>query len=114
MNQQREWSWRDAGNHGPLIQTLNLAAAVTGLARKKFVPEQLLEKAAQRAGLDDFGPTEFREPLDILCRSYNADPQMTGLGQLAGRELITSSLAKRLQVLGSVIPGPVQRSWVRR
>ena len=72
---------------------------MTGFAHKKFVPEQLLEKAAQRAGLDDFGPAEFREALNILCRAYNADPQMTGLGQLSGRELIVSSLAKRLQVI---------------
>ncbi len=99
MENQREWSWRDAGNHGPLIQTLNAAASITGLAHKRFVPEQLLEKAIKRAGSDDFGDTTFREALDILCRSYNVDLQMTGLGQIAGRELITSALSKRLQLI---------------
>lgn len=99
MNSQREWSWRDSGNHGPLIQTLNIASRLSGFARKRFVPEQLMEKAMQRTGLSDFGPTTFREGLDLLCLGYNNEREMTGLGQIAGRELITSALAKRLQVI---------------
>ena len=100
MNEaQREWSWRDAGNHGPLIQMFNMASAITGYSRKPFVPEQLMEKATRRVGLDDFGDKAFREGLDILCRAYSSDKQMTGLGQVAGREMIAGSLAKRLQVV---------------
>ena len=99
MSAQKEWSWHDAGNHGPLIRTLNIAGAITGLAHKPFIPEQLMEKAAKKTGLDDFGSNSFREGLDILCRAYTNDKQMTGLGQIAGRELIGSSLAKRLQVI---------------
>ena len=96
---KREWTWRDSGNHGVAIRALNLASDLVGFSRKSFVPEQLMEKAARRAGLDDFGPPTFREGLDLLCREYNADRRITGLGQIAGREMIVGTLANRLQVI---------------
>ena len=99
MSSPREWTWRDSGNHGPLVRSFNILSRGLGYANKRFIPDQLMEKAARKTGLDDFGEPGFREGLELLCRSFSADRQLTGLGQLFGRQMITGTLVNRLQVI---------------
>lgn len=43
----------------------------------------VLEAARERTGLDDFGPEDFRERLDLWLSEMDADPERTGLGRLS-------------------------------
>jgi hypothetical protein len=38
--------------------------------------------AAERTGLADFGPDDFRERLGVQLDEMNADPERTGLGRM--------------------------------
>ena len=114
----RVWTWRDAGQHGPLLRGANLAARVLGYARKRFVPEAFEEAAMQKTGLSDFGEHSYREGLEVLCRAYNRERELTGLGQFAARQMITGTLVKRLQLIDWVKSHPeirseaIDRPWV--
>ena len=112
------WTWRDSGNHGPLLKIFNFASDIVGYSRKRFVAEQLMEQAADKSGLSDFGDPGFREGLDLICRCYNEDFYKTGLAQLAGRAMLTAALVNRLQVIDWYKKHPevqneiIDRPWV--
>ena len=42
--------------------------------------DELLEKAAAKTGLADFGDDWFREPLDVLVTSLNTEAALSPLG----------------------------------
>ncbi|HTT85728.1 MAG TPA: sulfotransferase [Acidimicrobiales bacterium] len=44
--------------------------------------EQVLAAAADRTGLEDFGPDDFRSRLALWLAEVDADPERTGLGRL--------------------------------
>lgn len=114
----RVWTWRDAGRHGPLIRGANLAAAALGYARKRFVADAFEEAAARKTGLHDFGDRSYREGLEVLCRAYNAESKLTGLGQFAARQMIVGTLSKRLQLVDWVKTHPevrgevIEKPWI--
>ena len=114
----KAWSWRDSGNHGLLIKAFNFASGLSGHARKPFVPDQLMEKAMKATGLGDFGEADFREGLELLCRSYSAEPQITGLGRVAGEGAIVNSLSNRLKLVDWYKSHPdvkdevIEKPWV--
>lgn len=58
--------------------------------------EELLERAARRTGLDDFGEASFREPLDVLLRAYEREACLTFTGRLAARMNTLRLLEQRL------------------
>jgi hypothetical protein len=60
-------------------------------------PGRLMRKASKQQGLDDFGPDYFREPLQRLCRSLEADAHLTALGRMIARQDILRLLSNRLQ-----------------
>ena len=68
VSSPREWTWRDSGNHGPLVRSLNILSRGLGYANKRFIPDQLMEKAARKTGLDDFG-----EPGSAKVLNFCAD-----------------------------------------
>lgn len=55
--------------------------------------------AARRAMLDDFGATDFTEPLSQLLNAYNNEADLTFIGRIAMREEVLHSLVTRLQLL---------------
>ncbi len=73
--------------------------------------------AVTRAGLDDFGPGDFRERLDMQLTEMDADPERTGLGRLlmfgdcvryaVNRLRITDLLARHPEILDIEIAAPV-------
>jgi hypothetical protein len=62
-------------------------------------PPNLLEAATNAAGLDDFGPSSFREGLEVYCASLTSQAQLNALGMAALPSLITSNLTRRLGLI---------------
>jgi hypothetical protein len=69
-------------------------------------PEALVADARAATGLDDFGPADFREGLDALCASLNADAQLNDLGDAAFPGMLVGSLSNRLRVVDWIANHP--------
>jgi len=63
-----------------------------------MVVEQLLERAAAKAGLSDFGDPAFLPPLERLVEALNTEAKPSAFGQKAIPKVIGSYLTTRLQV----------------
>ena len=61
-------------------------------------PEALMTAAAEATGLDEFGPDDFVERLDILCWSLRHEARLNHAGLLAQSLLLTGLLRNRLLV----------------
>ena len=69
-----------------------------GLGVLPFKPDALLEAAARQAGLNDFSEdATFREALDILCHSAEADAKFSLVGRLSIRKFVVGALVNRLR-----------------
>lgn len=62
--------------------------------------DSLVQRATRRTGLDDFGDTWFRQPLERLAASIDDEANLTLLGRLAARAEIAGLLDNRLLMLG--------------
>lgn len=85
-----------------LIQAYNILGRVlerAGLPVAAFEPGLLMAEARARAGLQDFGADEFREPLGRLLESYQTEAGFTPLGRLAARRDTLSLLVNRLRLV---------------
>ncbi|MEU7476609.1 sulfotransferase [Lentzea sp. NPDC042327] len=60
--------------------------------------DELLTGAAAKTGLDDFGDDWFREPLDVLVASLNAEASLSPPGVRLTRHRLTALLADRLRL----------------
>ena len=69
------------------------------VARERFDPDQMCEEAQLITGLDDFGQDDFREPLEIACRSAEAEADLHVVGRARFREMVLRLLAGRLRIL---------------
>jgi hypothetical protein len=69
-----------------------------GLARIGLDPDALIDAAQRKTGLRDFGEGPFRENLDILVESLEREAGLTPVGRLLTREVLTTALAKQLQL----------------
>jgi Sulfotransferase family len=111
---QREWTWRDALDHIPVYERSIPADYVAGT----FTPEALLEESQRRSGLSDFGDPAYRDGLDQVCASYNADRGLTRLGHFMGTEFLIGTLVRRLQIVDWVAKHPeihgevIDRPWI--
>ncbi len=63
-----------------------------------FDIDRLLQDAVDRAGADDFGATDFMEPLRVLLDTYEQEADLTLIGRIAMREDALQSLVTRLQI----------------
>lgn len=70
----------------------------------ELLPDDVVAEACEKTGLDDFGPPDFREGLDVLCESIDDEARLNELGELAVRDTVVNSLANRLRVF----------EWIRR
>ena len=61
-------------------------------------PEVLMAAATAETGLDRFGPDDFVERLDVLCRSLRHEAGLNDAGLLAQSLLLTGLLRNRLLV----------------
>ena len=61
-------------------------------------PARLIDEASEQTGLDDFGDDWFRTPLDVLCRSLQAEGGLSPLGALTQHLPLLRLLCARLRV----------------
>ena len=65
---------------------------------KLLRPEVFIEQASIRAGLDDTGPNDFLEPLDLVCGGLRQDRMSPDGRRLLGRTIV-DYLTNRLRVI---------------
>ena len=63
-----------------------------------FDIDRLMQDAVTRAGSEDFGSTDFIEPLRVLLDAYQREADLTLIGRIAMREDVLQSLVTRLQI----------------
>ena len=99
---RRTTEHRYGRGHRPLgIRAANRAARVLSPVKPNLLsldPEALLHDAEQSLGLDDFGSTEFLEPLHVFTRSLDEEANLLPIGRFFARGQILASLRNRLLV----------------
>lgn len=75
------------------------ALARLGIRPGTLTPRGLLDAARRQSGLEDFGGDEFREGLDRLVASLEAEAELSALGRMIVRQDLVSVLANRLQLV---------------
>ncbi len=66
-------------------------------AAQKFVVEDVIDEARLRtAGLDDFGRGPFRQPLELLVESLNAEANLNEIGRYIATERMLTHTVNRL------------------
>src|SRR4030095_7053087 len=79
------------------IRALNkFGAMFNGKVSRRLTPDELIETAKRRAGLNDFGDGDFREPLARLLESCWRDARLNVIGNIALRSGVLSILRTRL------------------
>lgn len=69
-------------------------------------PDDLMAAAAEATGLDDFGPGDFVERLDVLCWALREEARLDPAGIFAQSVLLTGLLRNRLLVEDRVRRNP--------
>ncbi len=64
--------------------------------RGDFDPDRLEERARRTCGLLDLGPDEYREGLEVLCRSAEQDADLNAFGRVVMQIQIHNALVTRL------------------
>lgn len=67
-----------------------------GINMFPLTPGSLKKTAVRMTGLDDFGNGEIDEGLEVLCRSFNEETNVTFIGRIAMHEHFSQALATRL------------------
>ena len=60
--------------------------------------DQLIEQAISQAGSSDFGPSGWREPLEVLVGSMNTEAELNELGKAVTAYRLTEHLIARLKI----------------
>ncbi|MEH6584113.1 MAG: sulfotransferase [Halioglobus sp.] len=60
--------------------------------------DSILLEAEQKTGLDDWGPTDFLQRLDLLLEEWNADTGLNGIGRLSLRNKLLQHASSRLLI----------------
>ncbi len=68
--------------------------------------DQLIEEATVQTGLDDFGGEDFREGLEVLATSIDAEARLNDFGAVAVRAQIVGALANRLRIVDYAARNP--------
>ncbi|MGH8375165.1 MAG: sulfotransferase family protein, partial [Pseudomonas sp.] len=64
-----------------------------------FSPDLLLAEASARAGgLDDFGPGDFRQGLQVLAQALEQEARLSSQGRVLLREKLLAQLVNRLVI----------------
>ena len=79
----------------PVVRAVNRMAG-PGRRLVRFDADALLAEARKRTGLSDFGTDDFREPLEVLLRSYDEEAALTFVGRTAARMNTLRLLEQRL------------------
>lgn len=83
------------------IRVINAAGRLlqdAGVAPATLCEETLLRRARRRAGCEDFGDQQFREPLQRLLAASDATARLSSVGRLALGRYLVDLLVNRLLV----------------
>ncbi|HEX5266661.1 MAG TPA: sulfotransferase [Acidimicrobiales bacterium] len=61
-------------------------------------PQAVMAAASSETGLDDFGPTDFVERLEVLCRALRTEADLNAVGVMSQHAMLTGLLRNRLLV----------------
>lgn len=61
-------------------------------------PASLLASAIEATGLSDFGDDDWREPFEVLCRSFDQDAELNLMGRIRARHEMLLLLKNRLHI----------------
>jgi len=86
--------------HGRAIRTINAVGGALPLA-PKLTSQALMDAAAKKTGLTDFGEESFRTGLDVLTASLREEARLTFLGKVAAKSRLTALLEQRLQLVAA-------------
>jgi len=79
-------------------------------ASRRITIDDVVERAALRAGLDDFGPPTWREGLEVLLGELNGDDRVTDQGYETMIGMMIDALWNRLRVFDYAVQHPEVRS----
>ncbi len=79
-----------------------LAMMAEAGAQVRLDPAALMAAACEQTGLDDFGPDDFRERLDVLCRALTAEGGLNAAGMASQWGLLSGLLRNRLLIEDAV------------
>jgi Sulfotransferase family len=80
-------------------ETTEILTAMAAMADGvRLEPDALMENATAKTGLSDFGGDGFREPLDVLCRTFRTEAGLSAPGLVSNHALFVQLLANRLLV----------------
>jgi hypothetical protein len=82
-----------------LVNGAGRVLAGVGIRPVSLDPEDLMQAARKRTGLDDFGDDGFREGLDRLTASLDDEAGLSLLGRFVTREDLLRVLGNRLEAL---------------
>jgi hypothetical protein len=88
----------DVWQPGPRPQWVRSLHAAVDPAWISLDPDELLQSAVRRTGLDDFGGDEFRIPYHIFLRAASAEARLHALGRMLLRGDVLHWLENRLQL----------------
>jgi hypothetical protein len=113
-------TFRDAGIRSPLLRGLNRAgrlAASVGL-RPRLDPDDIVQRAIQKAGSDRLGGDSYREPLERYVESLEREASLSTFGRLILRGMLVNQLVTRIALLAWTEANPeatkeeIRRPWV--
>jgi len=81
-----------------LINALGAAALSALPINRTLDADRLMAQACRRTGLDDFGPDDFLEPLNLLIQCYNREAQLNFIGRLSAQSYLLQLLENRLRI----------------
>ena len=61
-------------------------------------PHELRTQAMRRTGLSDFGPDDYCEPFELLCRSMEEEANLHFVGRLVTHDELLNALETRLRI----------------
>jgi Sulfotransferase family len=80
-------------------ETSEILSAMAAMADGvRLEPDALMEDAAARTGLSDFGDDRFGEPLDVLCMAFRTEAGLSGPGLVSNHALFVQLLSNRLLI----------------
>jgi hypothetical protein len=90
-----------AGVGNAVLDGLNSFARIAlddGRPLIKLEPELLLERSRRVTGLDDFGDSAFRTPMEILLSSFEQDAQLNLIGRITVQSELVRMLSNKLRM----------------
>ena len=95
---ERNWTFRDAGRLPLPLRAVNAAGRLLP-GKPALEPDAVIDKAMSNTRLDDFGPGEWREGLEVLCDAAEREADLRTVSRFVQRTMYTGLLEQRLRLV---------------